>query len=662
MKRVIFSAAHLCFLTLLAACPAGALDDWQPITPEELKMTADPAHPADAIILYHEENANHNLNSLSVYKRVKILTEKGKSYSDVKIPYGFGNSGITGFKARTVSPDGSVTPFSGKPFDSTIIQGQKIKIRAKTFALPNVQVGSIIEWKYIEYWDNLLYEPHWSVQDDIPQKQAKFTFTPLLKPGYSVILEHGETADRVSYSMIGLSNDTHIKNYIDGRMELELKDIPAFEEEEFGLPEEAMKWRVDFFYGSGAITKKEEFWKEEGKYWSKDVEKFIGHSGEVSKAAAELVAAGDTPEQKVRKLYAAVQKMRNKSYEPQAEMEEMLRELKPDERKPKRTAEDVLHDKAGTSVELTRLFVAMVRSVDIPAFVMRVADRNQTIFRPEVLNWRQLSTEIAIVSPAGGKELFLDPGTPVCPFGLLEWKRTGVQGVRQTASGGTQISETPVPEYRDAYTQRFVRANLNPEGDLKGKITLAWLGQEGLEHRLLSVRTDEAGRKKELEDELKAMLPANAEVQLDSVKGWDDTNAPLVASFNVHIPSYTNNAGKRLLLPVDVFQLRSKPVLTSSERKTPVYFPYPYQTHDDIMLGLPATVKVENVPATEPIKADFAYYKIQRTVNGKVLEVKRDFAINGMAFPQKDYSRLKDFFNNVNTADAEQLLLTPAAN
>ena len=656
MQRVFFFAVNVCLFLFLITRPAAAFDDWQPVTEEERKMTVDPAHPQDAVILYHEEIANDNKSDREVYMRMKILTERGKERANVEIPYGFNNEGITGFKARTISPDGTITNFSGKPFNATIAKGHGIKYQAKTFALPNVQVGSIIEWKYVEYWDGYVVAPHWSIQKDLLQKRAKFVFLPFSKNGYYIEDERGQIKDRVFRSFVGLSPNTDLKQYPDGRLELELKDIPAFEEEEFGLPPETLKMRVDFYYGTEKMGKPDDFWRDEGKYWSKDVEKFIGHSSAVAALAAQAVGAGDTPEQKVRKLYAEAQKIKNSTYEFKTDFDDLV---VPDRSAARRTIDDVLRQKSGSREEITRLFVAMVRSINIPAFVMRVADRDQTIFQPAIPNWRQLNTEIAIVN-LNGKDVFLDPGTPSSPYGLLEWKHTSVSGVRQTASGTTQIAQTPSPEYRDAYTQRIARVNMDADGTLHGKIALAWLGQEGLAHRLIGLQTDEAGRRKDMEEELANMLPQGAEVHLDSVKGWDDAGAPLVAAYTVRIPSFATSAGKRLMVPVALFQARSKPVLTRAERKTPIYFPYPYQTHDDIQLGLPPSIKVEHVPSTAPVKKDFAFYNIQRNLAGGMLEIKRDFAIGGMAFPQKEYADLKGFFESVNTADAEQVVMNAA--
>lgn len=80
--------AKLPFIALVVVSLASsyrlyAFDDWQPISPEELKMTADPAHLADAVILYHEETADDMTRHRYVYLRVKVLTDKGKDRANV---------------------------------------------------------------------------------------------------------------------------------------------------------------------------------------------------------------------------------------------------------------------------------------------------------------------------------------------------------------------------------------------------------------------------------------------------------------------------------------------------------------------------------------------------------------------------------------------------
>src|ERR1700741_3826994 len=97
------------FLTL----PARA--DWPPISPEELKMTElSQQKGAPAVVLLREEVADDPKNNHSVFMRIKILTEAGRRYADVEIPYYRRGFRIDSISGRTVHVDGSIVPFDGK--------------------------------------------------------------------------------------------------------------------------------------------------------------------------------------------------------------------------------------------------------------------------------------------------------------------------------------------------------------------------------------------------------------------------------------------------------------------------------------------------------------------------------------------------------------------
>lgn len=651
--------AKLSFLALAFVCLASysrlyAFDDWQPINPEELKMTADAAHQGDAIILYHEETVDDMTRHRYVYKRLKVLTEKGKDRASVEIPYDAKYVGISDVRARTVAPDGTITPFTGKAFNSTIVKAHGIKYLAKTLTLSNVQVGSIIEWKYTEYWDGFLYAPRWVVQDDLLQKRARFSFIPFQKAGYDIHGRHGDIEDRIYYSLIGLPENTAIKTVANSRMELELKDIPAFEEEDFAPPSEVSKMRVNFYYGTDKMAKPQEFWKEEGKYWNKEVDKFAGHSAGVAAAMGQATSPTDSAEQKARKIYAFVQKIKNLNY---AGNEGRIEQLLSRESREKRTVTDVLEKNEGFRDEIARLYWAMARAANLPAFVMRVADRDEYFFQQNVPNPWQLTSEVVIVT-VDGKEIFLDPGTPLCAFGLLAWQHTSTQGIRQTADGGTQLAPTPGASYKDAISKRVGRLILSEDGSVKGKVGIGWAGEEALTHRLSGLKTDDAGRKKELEDELKAMLPTGALVKLDSATGWEDPEKQLSATFSVEVPSYASSAGKRMLVPTNLFQSRSRQPFAQADRKQPVYFNFPYYLMDETTITFPATYRMENLPEVQPVKTDFSLYNLKHSAQGNTVTINRTFAIGEIAFHQNEYAGLKKFFGDVNAGDTQPLVLT----
>ena len=127
---------YFCMSVLFGSCvisalPALAANDWQKPTSEELSMTSQPEVPgADAVYLFREEitedregsnsdtmdMGGDRLNYRSVYVRLKVLTEAGKKYSDVRVTYDPRTFAMGAVAGRTIHRDGSVVPFSGKPF------------------------------------------------------------------------------------------------------------------------------------------------------------------------------------------------------------------------------------------------------------------------------------------------------------------------------------------------------------------------------------------------------------------------------------------------------------------------------------------------------------------------------------------------------------------
>src|SRR5215469_3512489 len=137
------------FTALLAAVPssliAQSVEPWRRITPQELATSAPSANPgAAAIRLYYSYFKDDNDRFVSEYQRIKILTASGLKYADIEIVINPGDS-IKELKARTIHPDGTIIDYTGKPFEKTIMKRRGVRYLAKTFSLPDVSVGSIVE-------------------------------------------------------------------------------------------------------------------------------------------------------------------------------------------------------------------------------------------------------------------------------------------------------------------------------------------------------------------------------------------------------------------------------------------------------------------------------------------------------------------------------------
>jgi hypothetical protein len=643
----------LCTLALLFSARSFAYSDWLPVTQEELKMTSIPQQPgAPAVMLYYEEIDDDLTHSQQAYVRIKILTEAGKKYGDVEIPYDGKYLEINSLRGRTIHPDGTISNFEGKPFDRVLVKGNGAQWRVKAFAVPNVEVGSIVEYRYNRDYDQRwLIQPHWVLQGELfrVKQFLRFVTTP-----HAVRDDHGGVSTGTSWTYRLPLGVVPVENGVRHGIELTLNNIPAFIEEPNMPPENLLRYHVNFYYKSH-MGNPETFWKEEGGFWSQEAEKFMSKRGGLSEAVHSTVAAADTAEQKARKLYALVQSLQNLSYTT-ARSEEEKRALG---LKEARGVEDILRQKMGDDEDLARLYVALARVAGLNASLVRVASRNNWMFDEGDLNFAQLDHEIVIVKLDTG-ELRLDPGVRFCPFGLVYWKHSDTRGLRQTSAKSADLVAVESGDQSEAWFRRDATLTLNRTGELEGTVQVTYKGQRALIERIEHWKTDDAGKKKALEDALKRWLPENAEVTLTNKPDWE-AEGDLVAVFHVSAPA-GSSAGHRTLLPLDIFAANRAPAFAHAERLWPITFEYPYRNTDHLHLILPEGTHVESVPAAVVEKLPYAIYSVKLANKGNEVEVVRDLVMAGNAFLTDRYPELKSFYDKVKAGDDLQAVLKGASN
>jgi hypothetical protein len=405
---------------------------------------------------------------------------------------------------------------------------------------------------------------------------------------------------------------------------------------------------VLFYYSS--YSSGDEFWKAQGKYWSKSVDHFAQPSGKLQAAVQQLVAPTDTQEQKLKKIYAAVMQLENTSFTRQHSAEENKAEgLKV------KTADDIWEQKRGNNDELTRLFIAMVRAADMKAYAMIVTNRNQGLLVPSYMDWDQLDDEIAIV-PVNGKDMFFDPGERYCEFGKLHWKHTLTQGVRQR-DGGTEIGQTPGLAYKDTRVLRIAQIKLSDDGKLSGLIRITFTGSEALRWRQAALRTDEEQAKKDFEEELQRNMPAGMVVKTNHFIGLTQYDNVLMVQVDVS-GSMGTATGKRVFLPGTLFEANAKPLFVHDKRETPVDLHFPSQVEDQVTLTLPADFKIESVPKDAEIPLpQFADYVAKYKESDTTYSYGRFMVVANTLYHADEYPQLKDFYAKTNAQDQQQTVL-----
>jgi hypothetical protein len=367
----------------------------------------------------------------------------------------------------------------------------------------------------------------------------------------------------------------------------------------------------------------------------------------VSEVTSQLLAAGDSPEVKVQKIYAAI-----------SQMDDLSLAIPPNPgAAPKSSAaEDVLQARSGTHDELNRLFVAMVRAAGIPAMMMWLPDRGQKVFDANLMNTDQLDAEVAIVQ-LGGQDVFLDPGTRFCPYGVLNWHYAGTRGLRQGGNGVTTLADSPAPTYAQAKIQRVARLQLTDKGAMDGTLAVGFSGQEAMVRRQQGANLSADARKNLLEDEIRTSLPGGTQVTLTNVPEWDKTEGMLVAKFKV-AGQPANRNGQGWVVPLDVFEASEKPLFPLAQRTSPIYFDYAWRQVDEVHIVLPANVEVGNLPANQEARTGYAMYRTERKHEGaNGIVASRDMAINGVLFAPAEYKELKDFYDKVAVGDEQTVVL-----
>ena len=153
-RRFWYGLTLVLSLCVPLAYSTSAGDDWLPIPPEDLALKDNPAQTgAHAMILYRESAVNEKYAStdgayITEYVRIKVFTKEGTDEGNVEIPFRKESADIKDIRARTIHSDGSIVNFEGKPFEKTVEKRSGEKFLAKTFSLPDVQPGCIIEYKY----------------------------------------------------------------------------------------------------------------------------------------------------------------------------------------------------------------------------------------------------------------------------------------------------------------------------------------------------------------------------------------------------------------------------------------------------------------------------------------------------------------------------------
>jgi hypothetical protein len=186
MKRLVCSWLCLAVVNLCAA--QSTLPEFGEITVAEQNLTeCSFDKEADAVVILDEASADHNDQyNLIVNRRIKlkILKPKGNRHGDISIRYLSKDDieYVNGIEAYTWNYKNNVPEI--KKVAPANIYRQKVNDRVSVvrIAMPDVQTGTIIEYKYTTTSKSYAYLDDWYFQSELPTIHSRFSL--VVMPNY----------------------------------------------------------------------------------------------------------------------------------------------------------------------------------------------------------------------------------------------------------------------------------------------------------------------------------------------------------------------------------------------------------------------------------------------------------------------------------------------
>lgn len=632
-------AVFLCGLAVRADDPV----TWKPIDPAQIQAKAPVVDKdADAEALLWEVTLDDKKSTKLIYRhyvRVKIFTERGRErFAKMDIPYLKGKK-VEDVAARVIKPDGAIIELPpSEIFEREIVRANKVKVMAKSFAVPGIEPGVIVEYQYSESikGDSASGE-RLSFQRDIPMQKVVYRIRPFAGTSLNISPHNMESIDFVE--------DRENKGFKIATM----INVPALKVEPYMPPEdEVRKWAY--------LSYRESNWFFLSMSYGGMITEFAKETKEIQRKSAEITAGAATADEKLKRIYAFVQSyVKNTSYD-RSLTDEQREKIKI------RDAEDVLQKRVGNGLQIDLLFSALARAAGLDTGVFLASDRSDYFFTPQKYPHAEFISPSGIAVLVGNTWKYFDPCVPYLPYGEIFWNTDGAQAL-VIGRGGHAWKGIPLADNVKTPTRRTGKFKLLDDGTLDGKVTIEYLGVQATRRRREGYLSSQSKREENLIEEAKENVK-NAEITNVFIDNFEDASKPLVYSYSVRVPSYAQKTGKRLFLQPGFFEYGSTPAFSASERTHPIYFPYSWAEQDGVEIELPKGYQLDSAEAPGDVSDPSHIGTLQIGMGFDkatgTLKYRRGFAFgnNGkIIFPRDVYPALKDLFGAFHKADTHIVTL-----
>ncbi|NHN27663.1 DUF3857 and transglutaminase domain-containing protein [Flavobacterium jejuense] len=616
------------------------------VTIEELKETRHPIDSsASAAILFKTGETKFNLMndgnwtvSTEVRYKIKIYKKEGLDYANKSKSYYVG-----GFRNETLNFKNAVTYnlVDGKIEKTKLKSDGEFKdeinkdVKVKKITLPQVRVGSIVEYSYVLNSPYISSLNDWYFQDNIPINYVEYNVYIPEYFRYRTVIS--------GYENVEVENATiNTGDFGQQKYGYKIKNVPSLKEE--GYVTNIDNYTAILKYELASINYPNQPTKNFAVTWDDVVKSIYEHDGFGdqldSKSYFEddlkIILEGLVSEQeKIDTIFNFVKsKMTwNDSYGVVTDV----------------GVKKAYKEKTGNVAEINLMLTAMLRYAGIQANPVLISTRRNGIAMfPNRTAYNYVVAGIEVQNDV----LLLDATSKNAQVNLMPIRAVNWTGriIRERGSSN-EIDLLNVPPSKDNV---IILGEIKEDGKVEGKLRRVLTDYNSFVHRENNIGVTEDSYLEKLENRYKGL--SVEEYKVDNVK---DLSKPIVETYSFTHDSDIEVIGNKMYVkPLLFFTLDENP-FKLDQRKYPVDFSFPFKDAYNISIKIPEGYEVEYLPeainaAMENNHSAFKYL-VSAANNNIQLIVNLD--VNSFYIPSEAYPALKDFFKLIVEKQTDRIIL-----
>jgi len=632
------------------------------VTVAELKEKANPKDTAaPAAILFKKGKTfftftkDKGFSANHVYEfKIKIYKKEGLNWADQKVRFYIGYENLS--EDRLEFSNAVTYNLENEAIVKTKLGNQGAFTKKvnkfwdeKIITLPNVKVGSIIEYKYILKSDNIVKLPDFDFQYDIPVNYFEYKtdipeyyiYKPILVGGHNVVtdskLTNGSQSFEDDYNKTKSISYKQISAFYKGN------DIPALAKEPYidnidnykgsiqhelervRYPDQPVKdYTITWEGVANTIFKAKSFGKElnERDFLLEDVKK--------------LLTNVESQKERLNIIFKFVQNKMNWNEENDYYTQKGVKKA--------------YTDQTGNVAEINFILISMLKLAGIEVNPVLVSTTQNGI---PVYPTRTGFNYVVAAAQIEDKQILLDathkftsPG--ILPLNVLNWKG------RLIKDDGTSAEIDLVPSTMSKeYSSLMVK--IDNLGKIEGKIRIQRTDYDAYLFRVENANKNQENYLEKLEEQFGDSKISN--YTIDNKK--TNIQEPVLETFSLNADNRVEIIGGKMFINPLLFFTRSKNPFTQEIRQMPVYFGYPTQEKFNLNIEIPEGYEIESLPTPVKISSENKeiVYMLNTSGEGNKIRIISTKEINNSIFAADQYNGLKDLFQKMIASQNEKIVL-----